>query len=171
MKEIKDRLKNRTDLEKLEQDLVEIERLVDEGAVGEKTKKLARQARRDLESARAEHIKLVLRLTDPLATERQAARQEVEQRIAAGETRLFDPQTLHWRPSVDLLDEALVFEARLERQTTEIRQTEAQLADFARIPQNLHQLHHLILLATEMLNQGDLSIGRAGISGQAARNL
>ena len=158
MKEIKDRLKNRSDLEKLEQDLVEIERLVDEGAVGEKTKKLARLARRDLESARAAHIKIVLRLTDPLATERQAARQEVEQRIADGETRLFDPQTLRWRPSVELLDEALVYEARLERQTTEIRKTEAQLADFARIPQNLHQLHHLILLATEMLNQGDLSI-------------
>ncbi len=159
MKAIKERLKNRTDLEKLEQDLVEIDRLVEEGAVGEKTKKLARLARRDLESARAAHIKLVLQLTDTLTTERQAARQDVEQRIAVGEIRLFDPQILRWRSSVEILDEALVYEARVERQTTEIRQTEAQLADFARIPQNLHQLHHLILLATEMLNQGKLSIG------------
>ena len=46
MKNFKDRLNNRADLEKLEQDLEVIERLVDEGAVGEKVKKLARQARR-----------------------------------------------------------------------------------------------------------------------------
>jgi hypothetical protein len=153
MIDLKDRLKNRADLEKLEQDLVVIERLVDEDTVGDKIKKLARRARRDLETARSAQIEWVLRLKDPQPAERQTARQEVERRIAAGETRLFDPQTKHWRPAVDLLYEAMAFEERMDRRLAETLQTEAQLADSAQMPQNLHQLHHLILRAEEMLSQ------------------
>jgi len=157
MKDIKNRLKNRTDLQKLEQDLLVVERLVDEDAVSDKIKKLARQARRDLETARSAQIELVLRLKDPRQPEREAARQEVEQRIAAGETHLFDPQAKHWRQAVDLLDEALAFEQRMERQEAEIRQVEAQLTNIARMPHHLHQLHHLILRAQELQRQDALS--------------
>ena len=96
MKNLKNRLTNRTDLEKLEQDLAVIERLVEEDAVGRKIKKLARQARRDLEAARSEQIDLLLRLKSPSPVERAAARQEVESRIAAGEIKIFDPQTASW---------------------------------------------------------------------------
>ena len=157
MKDIKDRLKNRTDLEKLEQDLAVIERLVDEDAVSDKIKRLARQARRDLEAARLGQIALVLRLKDPRQSERLEARQEIEQRIAAGEEHLFDPKLQKWRLTGDILDEALAYETKLERQAAEIRQVEVQLADFARMPQNLHQLHHLILRAEELQRLGALS--------------
>ena len=157
MKNLKNRLTNRTDLEKLEQDLAVIERLVEEDAVGRKIKKLARQARRDLEAARSEQIDLLLRLKSPSPVERAAARQEVESRIAAGEIKMFDPQTASWRPPVDLLDEAVVYEETLERHEAEIRYIEDRLAESATEPPSLHQLHHLILQAESLLNQRDLS--------------
>ena len=157
MNDLKDRLNNRTDLEKLEQDLEVIERLVNEGSVGDKIKKRAQQARRDLEAARSAHTELVLRLTDPLPARRKAARQEVDQRIAAGEIKLFDPRSRNWRPARDLLIEALAFEERQQGQSTETRQIEFELAEAARRPQNFYNMHQLILRAEDLLSQGGLS--------------
>lgn len=157
MNDLKDRLNNRADLEKLEQDLEVIERLVNEGSVGKNIKKRAEQARRDLEAARSAHTELVRRLTDPLPAQRQAARQEVEQRIAAGEIKLYDPQSRNWRSARDLLIEALAYEERQQGQNSAARQIEFELAEAARRPQNFYRLSQLIARAEEMLSQGGLS--------------
>ncbi len=110
MRDLKDRLKDRTDLEKLEQVLAEIKRQVDLGMAGKKIQKLAREARRDLEDARASQAILVMGLFHSSPGERMAARQEVERLISAGETKLFDPATERWRVIGDVLDEARGYE-------------------------------------------------------------
>jgi hypothetical protein len=164
MKDLKDRLKNRSDLEKLEQDLVVIERLVQAGAVGDKIKKLARQAREDLDAERSAHSALLPRLKSDQPAERQAARQEVERRFSAEEKKLFDPELGRWRATGEVIDEALRYEESLERLAAEICQIEAQLKDAAGMPRQLHRLHHLILRAEELQTQGNLSQdGKAGL--------
>jgi hypothetical protein len=157
MSDFENLLANRTDLEKLEHDIAAIEELAGEGALGSEVLQQVREARQALESGRAAHTALCMRLSSPVPGERAAARQELSRRIDAGELRIFDPEAMRWRPSADLMLKAIHREEELERQEVEQHQFEQAFLAEVDAPNNLKELKTYIHQAEELERQQALS--------------
>jgi hypothetical protein len=145
-------LENRTDLEQLEQDLALLST-----SQGSDTLPQVQEARRDLEIARAAHIALYFRLCHRSGLERAAAREELLQRIGAGELKIFDPQAAAWRPASQLLIESNQRDEELALREAEHRRLESRLQAAVGTPRNLSGLYELILQLQEVENSGELS--------------
>lgn len=163
MQDLKARLKNRSDWRRLEEDLAVIERLVSEGEVSGKVKKLARLARRDLQQARADHSELFLRLQSPLGEERAAARITLQQLISAGDAGVYDPRIRAWRKAAQVLEDARREEEQRTAQQEKILRFESELADAASDPSHLRRLMDLLAQAEAWQRQDRLTF-----DGQAA---
>lgn len=160
-------LQNRTDLEKLEQDLAALadltgSELQDEVGAGpgsaEELRQQIRAARQELEKIRAAHIDLCFRLTQHDGPTRAAARNELVQRIQAGELKIYDPRANIWRQASDLLIDANLQEEDSERQEKERRQVEDSLAVAAGKTGRLIDLQRLLRKADELDRKQLLSI-------------
>jgi hypothetical protein len=158
MTDIEHLLANRTDMEKLAQDIAAVEKLVSEGALGSDVQEQVHEAHQALESARAAHTDLYMRLTNTAPLERAAARQELSRRIDAGELKIFDPEAMRWRPSAELMLKAIHEGEALERQDVEQRQFEQSFQTAVNSPHNLKDLSHYIHQAEELERHQALSV-------------
>ena len=150
-------LQNRSDLEKLEQDLAA---LVDLSGIQMQDEELQHQiqaARQELETIRAAHIDLCFRLTGHDEVNRASARNELVHRIQAGELKIFDPRANFWRQASDLLIDANLYEEDFECQENERRQVEDALAAATEKTGRLIDLQRLLRKADEMDRKQQLS--------------
>jgi hypothetical protein len=158
MTDIEHLLENRIDLEKLEKDVELVEKLLTEGTLGPDVQEQAREARQVLESARVAHTDLYMRLTSTAPMERAAARQELSRRIDAGELKIFDPESMRWRPSAELMLKAIHEGEALERMEVEQHQFEQSFQTAVNSPHNLKDLTQYIHRAEELERSQVLSI-------------
>ncbi len=158
-------LQNRSDLEKLEQDLAALMELDDSQLQDEMLRQRIQAARQELEMTRAAHIDLCFRLMGHDEANRAAARNELVNRIQAGELKIFDPRANYWRQASDLLIDANLQEEDYERQENERRQVEDALATASEKTGRLVDLQRLLRKADELDRKQILSIeGRAQLA-------
>lgn len=151
-------LQNRSDLEKLEQDLIGLVDFSESHELDEELRQQIQSARQELEMARAAHIDLCFRLTGHDAVSRAAARNELVHRIQAGELKIYDPRVNLWRQASDLLIDANLQEEEYERQEIERRQVEESLAVALEKNNRLIDLQRLLRKADELDRKQILSL-------------
>lgn len=147
-------LDNRSDLEKLEQDLAALSQT---HTATPGVQQRLQKARHDLEMARAAHIELCYQLNHPDTGQRAAARRQLQQRIAAGETKIYDPHAAAWRPAAELVLESIQRDEDARNREIEFRQVEADLMAAVDTPRGLKELSILIPKVEEVERQTSLT--------------